>query len=56
MVLHAGPEPAIFRLVRPLQCEQASGVWGHAPPGKFFLIRHSEIAPEAMFGPIAKCY
>ena len=43
-----------FRLVRPLhalKCEQAIGVWGHAPPGKFFKIRHSEIASEAMFGP-----
>ena len=43
-----------FRLVRPLhalKCEQGRGVWGHAPPGKFFKIRHSEIASEAMFGP-----
>ena len=42
-----------FRVVRPLhalKCEQARGVWGHAPPGKFFKIRHSEIASEAMFG------
>ena len=43
-----------FRLVRPLhalKCEQSRGVWGHAPPGKNFKIRHSEIASEAMFGP-----
>ena len=30
-----------FRLVRPLRarkCEQARGVWGHAPPGKFLKL------------------
>ena len=30
-----------FRLVRPLlalKCEQARGVWGPAPPGKFFKL------------------
>ena len=45
-----------FRLVRPLRCEQAGrgGDLGHAPPGKFFKMRHSEIASEATFGP--KCY
>ena len=39
------------RLLHALKREQARGVWGHAPPGKFFKIRHSEIASEAMFGP-----
>ena len=27
-----------FRLVWPLRCEQGKGVWGHAPPGKFFKL------------------
>ena len=36
----AGPEPAIFnRLVAmAMRCEQARGVWGHAPPGKFLKL------------------
>ena len=25
-------------LVQPLRCEQARGVWVHAPPGKFFKL------------------
>ena len=29
----------------------ARGVWGHAPPEFFFLIRCSEIASEAIFVP-----
>ena len=27
-----------FRLVRQSRCEQARGVWGHAPPGKFLKL------------------
>ena len=29
---------------------QATGVWGHVPPGKFFEIGCSEMASEAFFG------
>ena len=46
-----------FKLVWPLvtdesmhKYEEARGVWGHAPPGKFFKIRHSEVTSETMFG------
>ena len=31
--------------------DDARGVWGHAPPGKFKKTRCSEIASEAMFQP-----
>ena len=36
-----------FRLVQPLQCEQARGML----PEEIFKIRHSEIASEAMVSP-----
>ena len=49
----SGPEPAILEwyghCVR-LSVNKARGIWGHAPPGRFFKIRYSEIASEAMFG------
>ena len=32
------------------KCEEARGLWGHVPPGKFLKIRHSEITSETMFG------
>ena len=49
----AGPEPAILdwygHCVR-LSVNKLGGSGGMLPQGKFFKLRHSEIASEAIFG------